>query len=1737
MGAFEVLIEALQTEQQTGAVDILAPDEQASQSPPRIFNYAPAELKTFLNSDQQTMGWVLFSKSIKYSLIRIDEQWPRIKIKSKKTKLENCKNSGCQQVKACIQDKTLKLVHFTIDKKCLSIFKSSSDFTVDGCTVVTDIITWDCLSPSSKDTILQRNIQFQGRKQKLQSFVSKLCKLKSENKTGLLENLETEFLISLLKNSEPEVASGNLPNIPEKYIQRRLVSRKRLSKKIIGITKNPQLKDVLVFRGDDLQLYHLGSLVDAYGDGKRDCSTAQLKRKKITVNCILLDCEEDFEELSQKSENRYFHLIECIRGNNEEDVKDFKLFWLKTKGSIELIQNFVHNIQDHFPEENLYRTTSWQGNVTNGVCIADSPGMGKSCLLAKCGKELMTSNLIDDKSACYVQYFTMSNFVATYKAVKHERGTLLENQCDTREPELEALQRSCSNFFIGKELVCCLFQTHKDVIKENFLSDSRIHLMFDGIDELAEDQVDDSISIIQYFCKTHIFPVSVTVWVTTRPQYIYQIEETMNVLGYTIEQFSIKDQETLLTNYWGGDNEMRVLASKCIEKFNKRLILTDDQKNIIGFPLLCALLARIYEKEAKKKQGRNYILRTISAITIDKVFNSYVLERFKSGNIFNSKQSHAAFLKHLELALRTIFPDINGIDGFLTKNQHFKDQELFSYGLLEYGSATEPLRFVHKTIAEYLVAQSMLHVLSSMHQPESHFKIYMSLVRTVLSVRPSTSKLSNLGPHQYVIPHLHFKYPNVCFFLNFALVSRFKYDDEPEGSVRFSLDETLIDFRAVYTIFKSFTSDNELPKKVWHRLIAATKANHYHIAHPLLKALEMLFPQDGDMKNFLLTLPDYELPSLVYLASRFSSFELAEKVYDLSNFCYQDKPILKYCMKEMSFHFIVDYNTDYYHDKQRIHSYLDCQFRETFQFPDVENVLRLIFEFLRTKLKGECNPNLVHNLENLLAALACNFEGTPLNVNTQGDSLNVSHLSMNSLETSPRYPSSPTLPVDNPFDLDLICAENTDTSSIISEGFPTLNSSIDYNDQWDRIIVNIDLFSLYFSDSKLCDDIPESTCPGLESLSHVLTPLHCAVEAGNDKLTKHLLERDSETISSLDYNFRYLLHFCLLNSINDSSVVLTKKENILRLFKSKFPYIINDNPACIGICLEKIHLRLLVSYIKLKHELNPDWHVLSTNNYGENMLHLLAAGHYDNDMTSEKYHNSLLELQKVGLNIGRHLIEYNHLNWRAVDVAVASMDLLDTTFKLFQQLDVNFNFVDFRGSSILNKAVSGQRGEETLRKLIELGATFAPKYFGETVLHTSAVFFNFEAVQFFVTEGLNLNFKKDYSEESTLAYFDSDNFYFKHLTYHLEQFKDQLDDLHCNTINDDTKIRYHFEKILHDIDNLPYCFEKIRNELTQFYVPKSGVYNSEEDYLPLKRVYDKLRDILDEFPIFEDNYFNEFPDSLLLNKNDNSKKSSKNLPGDTYITANLQDKEGNTPLHMCFRYEMHLLEFKASRNEGNSSQIDPQTDYLKQYKTSIPVKRRFLGSTSAASYVKSSHISRYQHIDLEPNNQHKILSFLIEHGASIAIPNNNFVTPMDLAIQLCVDGLTDKDELKKLEKAQTKLFSKPEYMTLALKGLLLNTNLGYTCHPKLVKSFANAIRDHCGDIHQKHFSDDASLLHLAARRHSYFGVEYITESNAFSAKILDKFNRNALEYMNCSASDCKMLNCKKIRDHLKQFMI
>ncbi|CAL8138527.1 unnamed protein product [Orchesella dallaii] len=572
----------------------------------------------------------------------------------------------------------------------------------------------------------------------------------------ILQGLSVDDVQELIKKflwqpKRPELLiNDSLPKPLLYYVPRRLTTRCKLDPALFCF----DCEDVFVIRR--IELYELALLAKNHDT---DTSTNQLDN--LSVRFILLEYEQDFGKICEIS-CAPVHLI-------DHEIGEFT--WVKSCGNIINLKNYVRTAQQNLDEDEF---TSECLKSSKTICIADTPGMGKTVLLVS-----IAHKILHTQRHTLVRYIVLRDFIQKVK-----------NKSEATNPAVLInliANEACETEF-GCEMIKLLFQAQEPTV----------HLMFDGYDEVLESQVE----ITNLVLKTISLIKSVKVYVSTRPHLKDELENTLAVLGYTIQAFGEEEQLDFLTKFWGQldkhtiHSKLREFSIKCIEKLQETM--NDFERDIAGIPLQCWLLAEVYKNEAlkyaspkSKVNGKDNEIK-VQITSFFEMYTQLMEIRFQRVEMPTnislwrkltgwSLEDQKTFITktHEYAALKLLFPDyVNKFKRYLINSKQFKTRKLCAIGILEEAdNETGLVRFVHRTFAEYYLGMFVARMMTMRTQSDFHWRYQSStgrdvfmdfLLNTIFRTKTSwKSILRNSEAGQCkILESSSFQYPVICYFVN-----------------------------------------------------------------------------------------------------------------------------------------------------------------------------------------------------------------------------------------------------------------------------------------------------------------------------------------------------------------------------------------------------------------------------------------------------------------------------------------------------------------------------------------------------------------------------------------------------------------------------------------------------------------------------------------------------------------------------------------------------------------------------------------------------------------------------------------------------------------------------------------------------------------------------------------------------------------------------------------------------------
>ncbi|EFX87323.1 hypothetical protein DAPPUDRAFT_307124 [Daphnia pulex] len=300
------------------------------------------------------------------------------------------------------------------------------------------------------------------------------------------------------------------------------------------------------------------------------------------------------------------------------------------------------------------------------------------------------------------------------------------------------------------------------LLKHRLETGDRMVIMLDGFDESHHQET--VIEMIKIFKKMQLNGL----FVTTRSHMTSQIQLELSQLSYSLSNFSKRDQVEYLTSVWQRDfrsnveKDLRNCAKSLVDRVSKTL--RDEERAFIGIPLQCRILAECFQSELLKSfqqdntfgsfsktiQHLNLSLASLYRLLMEKKHEIYRQEKKAQSCASDLASSHAMEdIDHLEpflrkLAIETIVSFNEHVDALLGKKKSMTPKETLDkkkermvdhcsrFGLLD-RDAKGKVRFLHRTYAEYLMAEYLYTGFLLDEEKRNHLLIYKSARKFIVS--------------------------------------------------------------------------------------------------------------------------------------------------------------------------------------------------------------------------------------------------------------------------------------------------------------------------------------------------------------------------------------------------------------------------------------------------------------------------------------------------------------------------------------------------------------------------------------------------------------------------------------------------------------------------------------------------------------------------------------------------------------------------------------------------------------------------------------------------------------------------------------------------------------------------------------------------------------------------------------------------------------------------------------------
>lgn len=577
----------------------------------------------------------------------------------------------------------------------------------------------DCKIHIDSTFVLGKEIEENGQKYKLRDILPDSTYI---NKLVQSQQYDHDLADCLLLNGgNLKLLSPSLPDEPSIYISR-LVSNK------IALDPN-------IFRKDAPDIFVF--------KGLERCELTQLAKPEITSSCCqqilkvscrfiwlahenhwedicsvatapvhLISCETSVEIAPEGVPNKYSELIDMLGFLQDSEPSptatssNTTYYYLqRTKGNSKLINSWLSgragNDSPYTAEADVVKGII-DGDLGNGICICDSPGMGKSFLLAHLARSLST-----EEKFSHLIFLNGTEFATVFTNQPLNGDT--EDTTSTEDVlTCVLLSKSYTNFAAV-------------LLKQAIINGrAKLFICIDGIEQVFQEQK----HVISSNLKKLSTIQNVTLMVTCRSYLRSTLEELLGVVSFDILPFSEENQIDYFVQHWkkdwgydATDDLCKAFAKKCISNWRSKI--DERHEELLGVPLQCHLMATVCSKDAKffldAKRKTQPVPEYHNVLTVFELYSIYVSNSIKSFASCHAISEVSAeklhIFKALEVAdknLARLYSNFSRIEDIIST----ADFVTSDMARLRTGS-NMPESFVHNSVAEFLVAKLMANLLSS----------------------------------------------------------------------------------------------------------------------------------------------------------------------------------------------------------------------------------------------------------------------------------------------------------------------------------------------------------------------------------------------------------------------------------------------------------------------------------------------------------------------------------------------------------------------------------------------------------------------------------------------------------------------------------------------------------------------------------------------------------------------------------------------------------------------------------------------------------------------------------------------------------------------------------------------------------------------------------------------------------------------------------------------------------------
>jgi hypothetical protein len=217
------------------------------------------------------------------------------------------------------------------------------------------------------------------------------------------------------------------------------------------------------------------------------------------------------------------------------------------------------------------------------------------------------------------------------------------------------------------------------------------------------------------------------------------LEDKLQQLSDTLEPFSEKNQFEFLTRFWNvkdwfteldseeaeeAKNKLEICAKHLIKKLTQSI--SDKDKEFTGIPLQCRMLAEAFDDEIEKYcQSSESMAEATLKLDVLELYDRFLNRKYdiRLQEKLKTSMTNVGAIEGLKLMVQSIkdYHQILALKLLFTEEQvnlikingrcTFSAEELTRIGIVQ-KNCKGKLHFIHRTFAEYFVAEFLVHHLN-----------------------------------------------------------------------------------------------------------------------------------------------------------------------------------------------------------------------------------------------------------------------------------------------------------------------------------------------------------------------------------------------------------------------------------------------------------------------------------------------------------------------------------------------------------------------------------------------------------------------------------------------------------------------------------------------------------------------------------------------------------------------------------------------------------------------------------------------------------------------------------------------------------------------------------------------------------------------------------------------------------------------------------------------------------------